>query len=210
MGVLSSWDDPFTVVGKIPAGLAYQWCAISIMGDYTVAAPYLSEMERNGWAPVPWKRHKKMKRDRQWIVVQGQLLMQKPKHLVKEAETNRIKLSKRWAERHEDGTPKFLNTPSIPQRPNAPPRIPLDEAREKLKSWNGRAYAEFSTPMGMTITDSEVETACCLGLDVLEYARRKFIMTADVLRRVSVPDGGKTTPVFETVTLKTEWPHDRT
>ena len=204
MGVLSSWDDPFTVVGKIPAGLAYQWCTISIMGDYTVAAPYLSEMERNGWAPVPWKRHKKMKRDRQWIVVQGQLLMQKPKHLVKEAETNRIKLSKRWAERHEDGTPKFLNTPSIPQRPNAPPRIPLDEAREKLNSWNGRAYAEFTVTIGLTLYDREIETAVCLGLEPVEYARRKFLMRAHTVQRISSLWYDGSPPIFDFVELKAE------
>ena len=201
-----TFDDPFVDVGEIPAGLSYQWCALSVMGFPHLAQMQISKMKRGGWGPVPAKRHPKMRHVKGWIIVQNQLLVQKPKRLV-DAENEQLKaVALAMAERHKTGdyVPGFPMTEPTGFADDLPSRDAVIAVKEKMRRVDGlgNPIAEFDVKLGLPLSDSEVEMSLCLKLDVGEYARRKFLMLADVIRRISGFDNGRTVPVFDFIALE--------
>lgn len=194
--------DPFIVVGEIPAGLAYQWCPIRIMRDYKLAQPILSALDKGGWAPVPWERHPEMARDRQWIVVQDQLLMQKPLRLVKKAQhrLRQMALDQAVQHREHEAPPTFISPAPV----SGLSKMSFKEVKESLPVFRGQSYAVFSVSLGLTLDDREIDTAIALSLEPAEYARRKFLMRSYILQRRSDLDNGTTTPIFDFINLKPE------
>lgn len=69
--------DQFEVIGRIPKGMAYQWCALRVFGSTAAAKSQLEDFEKGGWKPVPAKRHPKMRREDGRIVIGDQILMER-------------------------------------------------------------------------------------------------------------------------------------
>ena len=154
--------DPFEVIGEIPDGLAYQWVALKILGSAKAAQPQIDQMKRGGWMPVPSDRHPQMPHQGIWIIINDQLLVQKPKRLVY-AEQDRLNVQAR-AMVNPQHTGRLFTADDV------------EIAKQKLKIFDGRAYAEFTITMGLALSDREIEAALYLDLDPSEYARRRIMM----------------------------------
>lgn len=69
--------DQFEVIGRIPKGMAYQWCALKVLGNSEIADFQLDDFKRGGWKPVPAKRHPKMRHRGAHIIFGDQILMER-------------------------------------------------------------------------------------------------------------------------------------
>ncbi len=188
--------DPFEVVGKIRAGVSYQWVACSIMGDKALAAPVLEQMNEGGWRPVkPW-RHPRMKKSGGKIVVRGQILMERPEQVSVTARleetTDAIEMVKqspldprKW-EWGDERRWRAFNSEVI--APVSVSKEDIELAAEKLSHAQGQRYCRINVPV--TVSDSEIEMALYLKLDPAEYVRRRVVMDTEALvkRTVRTPE----------------------
>lgn len=182
--------DPFIVIGEIPAALTYQWVPVAILGDYALAKDNLARHERNGWGCVPWKRHPKMPRDRKWIVVRDQLLMQKPKRLVQETLRRNTDDARAMYDQHIASPSRFglgderrwSAFVAAVTTSDAWTQDQFDAAKTTLnETQSGIRYCEVT--IGMVVSDLEIENASWLKLTPQEYIRRRVIMDTEVLMR---------------------------
>jgi hypothetical protein len=184
----SSARDPFEVVGKIPDKLAYQWCSLKITGSAEAAEPQLLQWKRGGWKPVPASRHPRMRHVKNRIIVNDQLLMQKPKALVqqeleadKKAALAQFDQNKLNPNRYPDPEGRWSAlSPAI--NVTAWTKDQFDRSKEKLPvSADDRTYC--SVTIGILVSDRDIENSLWLNLDVAEYMRRRIIMDTSVLMR---------------------------
>ena len=72
--------DPFYIDPKtVPAGLSYEWKRFALLGKED--QNYYRGMAAVGWKPVPPSRHKHFPKRGHRIIVNGMILMQRPKKL---------------------------------------------------------------------------------------------------------------------------------
>src|ERR1700721_107863 len=173
-------QDPFAVVGEIPAGLCYQWCALSVMGSSKVAQPQIERMKRGGWGPVPAKRHPKMRRVKGWIIVENQLLVQKPKRLVEAEQTagNAVAMAQTFEallKASFNGVIKvgpfpndFRVTPVGTTSDYVSDFEVIKDLKETMRHVEGIGHpvAEFEVRLALPLTDSEISTAMVPKLDI--------------------------------------------
>jgi len=105
-----SEDEFFIPIDEIPEGLSYEWKRWSVNGQENPF--YIAQMREQGWEPVPPSRHPS------WvppgykephIIKGGQILMDRPVELTKEAHAEQRQLAKkqvREAEQRLGMTPK--------------------------------------------------------------------------------------------------------
>lgn len=186
----SRWRDPFEVIGKIPNHLSYQWVAISVLGEQSVAkGTYGNWMEAGSWKPVPAKRHPKMSSDGKRIVVQGQLLMQRPAALTEVALQKNNDVAKGAVVEHgkmygHGG--EAWNSPRLPAISVTDEDVEYEA--QKLPVVRGQRYCRVNIPV--TVSDDEIKMALYLKLDPAEYVRRRVIMDTDAMvkRMFSTPE----------------------
>lgn len=81
--------DPFDIpLAFIPHGWGYQWNAVNTYGNAEIFQAQNLEFHQNGWRPVPASRHDGFFMPRGHsgpITVRGQMLMERPEVLNKEA-----------------------------------------------------------------------------------------------------------------------------
>lgn len=81
----------------IPKGWAYQWCAISIVGNTEILMDQNLMFQENGWRPVPASRYpgRYMPAGHQGSIIRGQqMLMERPEALVAEAKAEDVRLAR--------------------------------------------------------------------------------------------------------------------
>lgn len=165
--------DPFYVVGRIPKGISYQWCALSVLGSSVGSC--FNEMKDAGWRPVPARRHPRMPHNsRGQIVLGGQILMERAVALTIAARGKEVKCAHDMYERstvmqaeRSHGTQiDVLGTFS------ADFEMHLASAKETHKTNDGAVPISIR----LALTGREVETAVALGLTVEQYALRKVLM----------------------------------
>lgn len=200
------FEDPFRIIGEIPPGFVYQWVALSVMGSEAIAAPGLARMKIDGWREVPSSRHPKMRKKGRRIIVGDQVLMERPSEMTDDARKEEIDLATEWAKRDKPSAAgqNYFDSASTRSGFGYPTQKQIDEVAAGLETVNGRQYAKFTAEIGIVLTPREVEAACVLGLDVNEYARRRFLMSAQALHRISNLSLNENRPVFELIILKGE------
>ena len=188
--------DPFEVVGKVRAGVSYQWVACSIMGNKALAAPALERMIEGGWRPVkPW-RHPRMKKSGGKIVVRGQVLMERPEAITlaaRQEETNAgiqmVKQSPLDPRKYEWGDDRKWS--AFTSEVIAPVFVSVKDVEyeaQKLPESGGHLYCRINVPV--TVSAAEIEMALYLKLDPTEYIRRRIVMDTEALvkRTVTTPE----------------------
>lgn len=195
-----SSDDKFKLIGKVPAGKAYQWVAIAIMGDSVWAAHDLKLMKEAGWKPVPHSRHRKMKRKGNHIVVNGQMLMENTIENVKAArdrevakaramfETHpaRVKQKRAWSyddkEENVIFDEEFLGFDAT----YSAPRSGLSDYSSQL-SVNKIEFEEcggvFPVSLKIKLSEREIDAAAVVGLSLTKYAQNKVEMIDQLFAR---------------------------
>jgi hypothetical protein len=193
--------DLFEVDGPIPDGVVYQWRALSFDGGMKeIAAVHLKIMAKAGWTAVPWERHPTMSRGLEYrdnIVVGEQILMECNAEAALAARAREISsatsaLNKSANHVHDlfgfcgrigslliGGGLERLQKSSIPEMKVIEPPDPLypeklEAARKSVKTIDGVSYVDIV--LGAPLTESEIQTAVHLGLDLQEYARRRILM----------------------------------
>ena len=120
-------DDPFYIpVEEIPEGSSYEWKRFSNVGQEDPF--YIAQMRRQGWEPVDPKRHPN------WvppgynqpnIIKNGQILMERPIELTRQAQAENRQLAKQQtveAEQRLGMTPKdtLTRVPIVMEGANCP------------------------------------------------------------------------------------------
>lgn len=124
-------EDIFYIpVEEIPEGSSYEWKRHSVNG---MEDPfYIAQLREQGWEPVDPKRHPSWVPPgytQPYIIKGGQLLMERPIELTKEARTENRQLAKRQiveAEQRLGMTPKDTLTR---QHPDIAPRVSKEIGR---------------------------------------------------------------------------------
>jgi hypothetical protein len=202
--VESTARDPFEVIGNRRNGIDYQWVATSVMGDVDVAAGILARMQGDGWKPVAAKRHPKMRHDKKGrIVIDGQMLMERPLALSDAARKEEIDAARAMVNDHAGGGGTYGGSVSTVKsiEPDASYHSPrgqyftdqdINRAREGLERQDGHRYVEVT--VGVTIDEDELQTAMAiLGLQPQEYVRRRIHMDTTAL--VLVPTNRRDTEI---------------
>jgi hypothetical protein len=107
---LISEDIFFLPVDEIPEGSSYEWKRWTVMGEQNPF--YIAQMREQGWEPVDPKRHPNWVPpgyNEPYIIKGGQILMERPEELTKEARAEARTLAKRQvreAEQRLGMTPK--------------------------------------------------------------------------------------------------------
>jgi hypothetical protein len=187
--------DPFEVIGEIPKGLAYKWQATRVMGELQLEV--LEYHYANGWTCVPHKRHPKMPRDRVWIVVQDQLLLQKPKHLVEAARQEEIAVARaQFDEMNPDTNKEIVATSSYswPRKDVAFTTEKIKELRENIQRCGETNFVEIT--IGVALDNRTFDIATSMALTPHEYVRRQIHMDTDVLIQVPVDRYHTELPIF--------------
>lgn len=181
--------DPFTVIGAIPKGRAYQWISYAVLGDETAARSQLEWFLEAGWKAVPARRHPDMPRDKKGRIVHGgQMLVERSAKDVAAAQARKHE-SAREQFQHAIGsasgrghTVHYID-PEVSHYRNA--KITPEQRAawdEEIKQYGDARYAVFDISIGLVLTDGERDIANHLAISPREYAFRKFMMLADVLQ----------------------------
>ena len=201
--------DPFSIVGNVPDEWSYQWMAVSVYGDTGCVARSVDDMVGNHWTPVPAKRHPKMPAANGYIEIGGQRLMERPLFLTLQAQAEDLDRARALAAEAQKANDSSISNAAFLQAAQ-----PIDEkevaaARARLSEHQGRVYAEISLTIGVVLTDREIETAVSMRMDEKEYAKRKFLMRADVLQLINDHSHRDSNHVkvfdFVRLTTKDEW-----
>lgn len=91
--------DPFQFAeGEIPAGMSYQWIAVSVHNNNDLVPLHTTQWMENGWRPVPASRHpgRFMAAEKQGSIVrEGLMLVERPAVLTREAHEEDVAIARR-------------------------------------------------------------------------------------------------------------------
>jgi hypothetical protein len=169
------------IATEAPDELTYQWCAVEVNGSREIAE-HTYQWAKAGWKSAPLPNDGEP--------YSGQVLMQRPASDSREKRRREIDEAHR---QHKIGLTQGYQLdesmrgtwfPYISPVIVSDPYITKDlviAAKNECKQIDGRAYVTFPLTIGLMLTDSEIETALALKLDLPEYGRRKFMMRVEYL-----------------------------
>jgi len=208
--MIDETTDPFEVKGEIPEGRAYQWVTLTVGGADIL--PHHDHWLDNGWTIVPPERHPKMSSVDDRIVVLGQVLLENSKEYVEAARRTEEEKARAFAQigaqepLAHDSKIRMIS-PAVVGDHGSWAQL-KKENDDHLKQRADSRYTTITMTIGIVVTDAEIEASAYLGLDIREYARRKFLMRASVLQRINnrvyrdpSPDDP---PIFSFVKLTTK------
>lgn len=187
--------DPFYIHPRdVPAGRAYQWVAMEVMGLSNEDA--VDRAKEDGWKPVPFARHDfgRKHNSKGRIVIGGMLLMENASSVPTEAR-----------KREQDDARNMLAETPIGATKTEGRSFPIVSDSFVVSSAYERVPSDApAVTVPVTIQFSMnarwQDAAAGLGLSNEEYARRRLLMTMPIL--AGEPGGWIGGGIYEAVTLR--------
>lgn len=173
--------DQFEVIGRIPKGMAYQWCTLKVLGNAAVVGIQLDKFKKAGWKPVPAKRHPKMRRRGAHIIVGDQLLMGRKAELSAAARKKEEDTARSWVTEGPIGSPPPDRWSAFPPAEcRVIPTGPFDPI-------------DVEITLKLRLPSNRVEAAAICGMAVERYAAVMAILLREkALTGILIPtDDGK-------------------